>query len=301
MVNCVSLAVIGGSGVYNIEGARVLDRRQIKTPFGDPSDEVTIVDFDGTQVAFLPRHGRGHRVTPTEIPVRANLWALKSLGVKSLIAISAVGSLQEEYAPGDWVLPNQVIDRTKGRVQTFFGDGIVGHVGFADPFCNDLSAIVEANLRESGVAKIHTGATYLCMEGPAFSTRAESHLYRSWGCGIIGMTAIPEAKLAREAEIAYALIGMVTDYDCWREEEEAVTVDAVMAVMKKNSEGIKRVLPRVLQSIPKDFSSPAHEAARFAIISALDELKPEVRQRLELFYGKYWGKSGNPEKGGGHA
>ena len=222
------------------------------------------------------------------MPSKANIWALKSLGVNSILSISAVGSLKEEYAPRNFVIPHQLIDRTKSRPNSFFGDGIVGHVAFAEPFCAQLSDIVSQTLQKRSDLKVHQGATLLIMEGPLFSTRAESHLYRSWGCEIIGMTALPEAKLAREAEIAYATIGMVTDYDCWKEDEEGVDVSAVIGHMKHNVEQIKKALPDVISKIPENFSSQAHSAAQYAIMTQSSLIPEETKKRLELFYGKYW-------------
>jgi len=289
MIGRVDIGVIGGSGVYQVEGAKVLDEIKIDTPFGEPSDQIAIVDLGGRKCAFLPRHGKGHRYLPTEIPVRANFWALKSLGVSNVLAISAVGSLDENYAPEEFVIPNQIIDRTKFREQTLFGDGIAGHVSLADPFCFELSKIVADAIRKNSDVTVHEAVTYLCMEGPAFSTRAESHLYRHYSCGIIGMTAIPEAKIAREAEMAYSMIAMVTDFDCWREEEEAVNISEVMGHMKNNVAKIKNVLPSIIDAIPENFKSSAHSAAEYAIMTSLDLVPPKTKKNLEIFYGKYWG------------
>ncbi len=283
-----TIGIIGGSGVYEMDGVRVLDERKIPTPFGDPSDAIVIAEVDGRPVAFLPRHGKGHRILPTELPVKANLWALKSLGVRNVISISAVGSLREEFAPRHFVVPDQIIDRTKARSQTFFGEGVVGHVSFADPFCEALSGRIHQAIAATGSVKAHRGSTYLCMEGPQFSTRAESRMYRSLGCGIIGMTAIPEAKLAREAELAYSMIAMVTDYDCWKEDEQAVSVEHVIGHMKANVATVRGCLPAILAAIPDDFASPAHEAAKFAIMTPHGMIPETTREKLKLFYGKYW-------------
>ena len=238
-----TLGFIGGSGLYDIEG--LTDRREVEvnTPFGDPSDTIVTGSLDGVRVAFLPRHGRGHRISPTEIPVRANIYALKSLGVERVLSVSAVGSLKEELKPLDLVIPDQIIDRTKTRVSTFFGDGLVAHVGFADPFCAYLrGAALDA---AHGLTTVHDGGTYVVIEGPQFSTRAESALYRSWGADVIGMTALPEAKLAREAEICYATLAFVTDYDVWREAEEDVSVEMVVANLMKNVDTARSIIRNV--------------------------------------------------------
>ncbi len=284
----VKTAIIGGSGVYEIEGIEVVSEEKIETPFGAPSDAIVIAKINNRNVAFLPRHGKGHRISPSEVNSKANLWALKSLGVNTIISVSAVGSLKEEFHPEDFVIPNQLIDRTRSRENSYFGDGIVGHVSFAEPFCPELSKILFHSIQKTRQVKIHKDTTYVCMEGPLFSTKAESHLYRSWGCGVIGMTALPEAKLAREAEIAYATIGMITDYDCWKEDEAAVSVETVMRHVKNNVEKIKKILPFVLESIPEDFQSPAHQAAQYAIMTRPDCFPKSTRQKLELFYSKYW-------------
>jgi len=290
MTDRIKIGVLGGSGVYQVDGAKVLDELSIDTPYGSPSDKISICEISGQPVAFLPRHGKGHRLTPSEVPVHANIWALKSLGVDSLLAISAVGSLKEEYAPCDFVIPNQIIDRTRLRKNSFFGNGLVGHIGFADPFCHSLSSNIYQTLKSAEVTKIHKEVTYLCMEGPAFSTRAESHMYRFFGCGIIGMTALPEAKLAREAEMAYAMIAMVTDYDCWREEEDAVNVAHVLEYMKKNGENLKKILPKIISNIPQDFKSEAHSAAQCALITSPELIPEDTKKKLDIFYGKYWKK-----------
>lgn len=289
MRNDVAIAVIGGSGVYEIEGVKTLETVKPETPFGEPSDEIMIAEIAGKKVAFLPRHGKGHRISPTELPVRANMYALKSLGVKFIIAISAVGSLKEEIPPEDFVVPSQIIDRTKSRVNSFFGDGIVGHVSFAEPFCTYLAGVLYTTLKNEGIS-VHGDETYVCMEGPLFSTKAESNLYRSWGAGVIGMTALPEAKLAREAEMSYAMIAMSTDYDCWREAEEAVTLEMVIGHMTKNTTNVKKVLPKIIDAIDTAKETPAHTACETAIFTNPAVFPPETKEKLELFYGKYWNK-----------
>lgn len=284
----MEIGVIGGSGLYDLEGAKVIDEVQVETPFGKPSDSFKILDFSGKKVAFLPRHGRGHRLLPTEVNSHANIWAFKSMGTRYLISVSAVGSLNEKYAPKMLAIPHQLIDRTRLRRNTFFGEGIAGHVSFADPFCAALNDLIAQALKEAGGIPFLKGGTYLCMEGPAFSTRAESHMYRSWKCDLIGMTALPEAKLAREAEIAYSQISMITDYDSWREEEVGVDVAQVMAVMKENTSHVKRALPILISKISSDLKSEAHEAARFAIMTAREHFPESTWKKLELLYGKYF-------------
>src|SRR5213080_956190 len=237
-----TIGVIGGSGLYSMEGMTDVEEVTVKTPFGDPSDVITIGKVEGVPMAFLPRHGRGHRISPTEIPVRANIWALKSLGVEWVISVSAVGSLREHIAPRDLIIPDQLFDRTKSRVNSFYEGGIVVHCTFAEPFCPTLSKLLLSSARELGDVKVHEGGTYVCMEGPLFSTKAESNVYRKWGMDIIGMTALPEAKLAREAELCYATIALATDYDCWHESHESVSVAQVVATMQKNVATAREVL-----------------------------------------------------------
>ena len=249
-MNKARIGIIGGTGLYQMEGLTNVDEVRVKTPFGDPSDAIILGDLEGARLAFLPRHGRGHRIMPGEIPARANIYALKSLGVESIISISAVGSLKEDVQPLDLVIPDQIIDRTKARPSTFFGQGIVAHVGFAHPFCANLSHILYASAREVG-ARVHDGGTYVVMEGPMFSTRAESELYRSWGASVIGMTALPEAKLAREAEICYATVACATDYDCWHDTHEAVTIEMVVANLQKNVDTAKRIIRLAAGKIPE--------------------------------------------------
>jgi len=266
------LGVIGGSGLYEIGGLSDVKEVRVKTPFGDPSDAIVLGALGKTSIAFLPRHGRGHRIMPTELPVRANIWALKSLGVERIIAVNAVGSLQEDIRPLDLVIPDQIIDRTKRRVSTFFGEGIVGHVTFADPFCPVLSQFLyqvasHADLKDK-VRKVHPKGTYIAMEGPLFSTRAESNLYRSWGASVVGMTAIPEAKLAREAEICYASIACVTDYDCWHEVHESVSIEMVISNLMKTLEVAKEVIKKASAQLPKRRDCGCATALKDAIITS---------------------------------
>ena len=285
----VKIAVIGGTGLYKIEGIgiEIKEEIDINTPFGKPSDKITIANIDGINVAFLPRHGVGHRFLPTEIPVRANIWALKKLGVERIIAVSAVGSLKEEIKPRDIVIPDQIIDRTKSRTNSFFGNGIVGHVSFADPFCNDLRKILLDTVNDLGY-NVHYGGTYICMEGPLFSTRAESNLYRSWGGSVIGMTAIPEAKLAREAEICYGMLAFSTDYDCWKEDEEDVSIEMVVENLRANTNAAQDIIKKVIKSVPETRTCLCKEAAKYAIITEPKFIPSDIKQKLELFYGKYW-------------
>src|SRR5256884_2012456 len=245
-----TIGVIGGSGLYRMEGMVDIEEIAIQTPFGDPSDVITVGKVEGVSMAFLPRHGRGHRISPTEIPVRANIWALKSLGVEWVISVSAVGSLREHIAPRDLIIPDQLFDRTKSRVNTFFEGGIVVHVTFADPFCSTLSKLLLEAARELRDITVHEGGTYVCMEGPLFSTKAEAYVYRSWGMDIVGMTALPEAKLAREAELCYATIACATDYDCWHATEESVTVELVLGNLNANVTNAQRILRLIAQKIP---------------------------------------------------
>ncbi|HUV07684.1 MAG TPA: S-methyl-5'-thioadenosine phosphorylase [Spirochaetia bacterium] len=281
------IAIIGGSGLYQIEGVKVREELDIPTPFGPTSDSISICDIGGLPVAFLPRHGRGHRWLPTEVPSKANIWALKYLGVSQIIGVSAVGSLREEYRRGDFVICDQLIDRTRSRPDSYFGEGIVGHIGFADPYCPKMR---EALIRVIGghTHPLHESGTLVCMEGPPFSTRAESRVYRSWNAHLIGMTALPEAKLAREAEICLALIAMVTDYDCWRESEEDVTLEMVLEVMKENTEAIKKMIPDLIRALIPNKDCTCRHAAESAIVTKLSLIPVETRRKLSLFYGKYW-------------
>ncbi len=283
----IGLAVIGGTGVYAIEGAKMLEEREIPTPFGLPSDTITIAEISGQGVAFLPRHGRGHRYLPGEVPSHANIWALKSLGVEQIVAVSAVGSLSEEFKPGDFVLCDQIVDRTTKRPGSFFGGGIAGHVPFAEPFCVGMREAMNAVFSRFKQPS-HSAGTYVCMEGPMFSTRAESEIYRSWKAHLIGMTALPEAKLAREAEICYATIATVTDYDCWRVSEESVSVDMIMARSRGNTAAFQRMLPELVKSLSGRKDCGCRHAAAGAFMTDPAFIPYDVKRRLSLFYGKYW-------------
>ena len=284
------LGVIGGSGLYEIGGLSNVEEVWVKTPFGDPSDAIVLGNLGKTKIAFLPRHGRGHRIMPTELPVRANIYALKSLGVEQIIAVNAVGSLQEDIRPLDLVIPDQIIDRTKSRINTFFGDGVVVHVTFADPFCPVLSQLLyqvaNQNVRDK-VRKVHPKGTYIAMEGPLFSTRAESNLYRSWGASVVGMTALPEAKLAREAEICYASIACVTDWDCWHEVHESVTIEMVIQNLLKTLEAAKEVIKKASAQLPKQRDCGCATALKDAIITHRDLIPQKKKEELSLLIGKY--------------
>lgn len=281
------IAFIGGSGLYEIEGAKLIEQVDIDTPWGKPSDRIDIVDIEGTVTAFLPRHGRGHKYPPHQLNYRANIAALKMIGVEEIVAFSAVGSLKEEIAPLDFVLPSQIIDRTKARPSTFFEDGIAAHVGFADPFCHRLQDVILPIAKNLGL-KMHTGETLICMEGPAFSTRAESNLYRSWGAGVINMSTIPEAKLAREAEMCYAVICMSTDYDCWHESEEDVTVEMVVQNMNTNSANAKKLVKALAKNTGRERSCACKEAAKYAIITAPEVRNPETTRKLKAILPEYF-------------
>lgn len=284
------IGIIGGSGLYKMEALKDIEERQIETPFGSPSDAVILGTLDGTRVAFLARHGRHHTLTPTELPFRANIYALKSLGVEYIISASAVGSLQAEVKPLDMVIPDQFIDRTRLRFSTFFGDGIVGHVSFGEPICAALAQILGdaiASLNLSDVT-LHRGGTYVCMEGPAFSTQAESNLYRSWGGTIIGMTNLQEAKLAREAEMAYATLALSTDYDCWHPDHDSVTVEMVIQNLQKNAQNAQRVIQESVKRLSESYPvSKAHDALKYAIITPLDQVPPATKEKLALLLQKY--------------
>ena len=286
------LGVIGGSGLYAMEGLEERRSITVDTPYGPPSDELVIGQIDGFEVVFLARHGRHHSHTPSEVPYRANLWAMRSLGVRWLLSVSAVGSLREQIRPLDMVVPDQFIDRTTARPTTMFGDGLVAHVVFADPFCPVLSRLL-ADVAESLMPAgrcLHRGGTYLCMEGPAFSTRAESELYRSWGCDVIGMTNHTEARLARECEIAYTTLAMSTDYDCWHTEHESVTVEMVIDNLKANAALAQQIVrvsaERVAAQRPP---SSAHHALRHALMTPMAEVPAATRARVDLLTAPYWG------------
>ena len=284
------IGVIGGSGLYQMEALTDVEEVEVETPFGKPSDALIVGKLDGNAVAFLARHGRGHRLMPSELPFRANIYAMKSLGVEYLISASAVGSLKEEIKPEDMVVPDQFIDRTKNRVSTFFGEGIIAHIAFGDPVCGALAGVLADavdSLDLEGV-DLHRGGTYVCMEGPDFSTKAESNLYRSWGASIIGMTNLPEAKLAREAEIAYATLAMATDYDCWHPNHDSVTVDMVIGNLMKNAENAQRVIREVVKRLSEaPPESAAHSALKFAVFTPLDKAPSDTKEKLSLLLQKY--------------
>ena len=282
----VTLGVIGGSGLYRMAGLEGLREENISTPFGDPSDSFLLGTLSGRSIAFLSRHGRGHGLQPTEINYRANIYGFKALGVERLVSVSAVGSMKEDLRPLDVVLPDQFIDRTRQRPATFFGSGLVAHVSLADPFCPELAGLLAGVGEESG-ARMHRGGTYLCMEGPQFSTRAESNLYRSWGVDVIGMTNVPEIKLAREAEICYATLAMVTDYDCWRVGEEPVTVDDVIARLNQNAGMSQKILSRLLGELPATRSCGCGDALKNAILTDTAHIPRATRERLDLLVGRY--------------
>ncbi|MCY4652173.1 MAG: S-methyl-5'-thioadenosine phosphorylase [Dehalococcoidia bacterium] len=279
------IAVIGGSGLYEMDALNNVEQVDVDTPFGSPSDRIVLGELGGVRVAFLPRHGRGHRFNPTHIPVRANIYALKSLGVERILSVSAVGSLKEELRPLDLVIPDQIIDRTKTRISTFFGDGLVAHVGFADPFCPDLRR--DSLDAADGLATVHDGGTYVVIEGPQFSTRAESALYRSWDADVIGMTALPEAKLAREAEICYATLAFVTDYDVWRESEEDVSVEMVVANLMKNVETARTIIRNIAARVSSERECGCGTTLETAIITGRDLIPHETRERLGLLVDRY--------------
>ena len=282
------IGVIGGSGLYGMPGLTDAREEKIETPFGDPSELFVLGRLEGRDVAFLARHGKGHRILPSELNFRANIYAMKKLGVTSILSVSAVGSLKQEHKPTDFVLPDQFIDRTFDRKATFFGDGVVGHVAFGDPVCPIVLDTFVKACEEVGVVG-KRGGTYVCMEGPQFSTRAESNLYRSWGADVIGMTNLQEAKLAREAEISYATLAMVTDYDCWYEGHDDVTVDQVIAVMHQNSGNAQKVVKAAVRLMPKDLSaSPAQTAAKFAIMTDRSVIPAETKKKLDVLFGNYW-------------
>ena len=281
-----TIGVIGGSGLYDMDGMTDVHYVDVDTPFGKPSDSLVVGTLEGVRVAFLPRHGRGHRINPTGIPARANIYALKVLGVQRLISVSAVGSLKEEFAPLDLVIPDQIIDRTRQRHNTFFDEGIVAHVGFAEPFCPAASGVIAEAGRDVGV-NTHSGGTLIVMEGPAFSTKAESFMYRSWGAGIIGMTALPEAKLAREAEMCYATMAWITDYDCWHESEESVTVEMVVQNLLQNVAASKEMLHRVIPQLGPAESCACNDALKDAIITDPRGISDEMKHKLAPIVGRY--------------
>ena len=275
------IGIIGGSGLYDVEGLRKVKELSVKTPFGAASDTVVLGELDGIRIAFLSRHGRGHRVNPSEINYRANIYALKSLGVRRVISVSAVGSMKESIKPGDVVLPDQFIDLTKRRVSTFFEGGIVAHVAFSDPVCTSLGSALLDAARTVG-ATVHQGGVYLCIEGPQFSTKGESQLYRQWGASVIGMTNLPEAKLAREAELCYATVALVTDYDCWHETEGPVTVESILTILHQNVTLAKQVLRTAMRAVADVKVCGCHRALQNAIITAPDRMPASIRRKLAL-------------------
>jgi 5'-methylthioadenosine phosphorylase len=281
------IGIIGGSGLYSMPGLSNIKEHRITTPFGDPSDAYVLGTLSGRKVAFLSRHGRGHLLLPSELNFRANIFGMKKLGVQRILSVSAVGSLKEEHKPTDFVIPDQFIDRTFHRESTFFGNGIVGHIAFGDPVCEVVGKAIELACASIGVVG-KRGGTYVCMEGPQFSTRAESNLYRSWGADVIGMTNLQEAKLAREAEICYATMAMVTDYDCWREGDDAVTVEQVVAVLNQNAVNASKVVAAAVAAIPTERACPCGSALKYAILTSPSAITPEVHERLDLLLGKYF-------------
>ena len=286
------IGVIGGSGLYDIEGLTEIEEVNVNTPFGRPSDSVIIGKLEETGVAFLPRHGKKHSISPSEVPYRANIYVLKSLGVEWLISVNAVGSFKEELAPGDLVIPDQLIDRTRNRVNSFFGEGVVVHIPFAEPFCPVLSQILYDAAKEVK-ATVHFKGTCVVMEGPAFSTKAESRLYRSWGADIIGMTSLPEAKLAREAEICYAVIAGVTDYDSWQEQSQPLVVEDILKILRQNVANIKKIIKLAVARIPEKRNRECATALKVAIATAPKHIPPEQKRKLNLLIGLVLGVFGS--------
>lgn len=287
----IRLGVIGGSGLYNMDELVDVTEKTVATPYGLPSDEIIIGTLRGTRVAFIPRHGRGHRYTPSEVPYRANIWALKSLGVPYILSVSAVGSMKEDIAPGHLVLVDQFIDRTTDRARSFFGDGLVGHVTFGDPVCEVLRGYALESAKKTS-APVQDGGTYICIEGPTFSTRAESLLFRSWGVDVIGMTNLPEARLAREAGISYATLALATDYDCWHQEEEDVSVEAVVATLKKNVANAQQVIANLAERLGADdvsATSPVADAAEHAVMTSKEAIPIEAKRRAALLVQEFLG------------
>ena len=280
------IGIIGGSGLYSMPGLTDTREQAVSTPYGDSSDSFILGTLEGRKVAFLARHGRGHRLLPSELNFRANIYAMKQLGVERIVSVSAVGSLKEEHKPTDFVIPDQFIDRTYLRTSTFFGDGVVGHVAFGDPVCSTVAAAASEACKTAGVtAKL--GGTYVCMEGPQFSTKAESNLYRSWNADVVGMTNLQEAKLAREAEICYATVAMVTDYDCWHPNHDSVTVDQIVAVLHQNADNAAKVVRATVASLPTTRTCPCADAAKYAILTQRDVIPAAAKERLKLLFGKY--------------
>jgi len=281
-----TIGIIGGSGLYSMPGFERHEERVVKTPWGEPSDAYIVGELAGRAVAFLARHGRGHRISPSELNFRANIWGMKSLGVERILSLSAVGSLKEEHKPLDFVIPYQFVDRTRGRVSTFFGEGVVAHISFAHPICTQMADVAYAAGQDAGV-RVKLGGTYLCMEGPAFSTLAESNTYRSWGMDLIGMTNLQEAKLAREAEICYSTMALVTDYDCWHPDHDSVTVADIVRNLTKNSENAQNIIRAAVKRLPVERSCKCGSALQHAILTDLKKAPAETRTRLELLLRKY--------------
>ena len=282
----MKIGIIGGSGLYEMEGLTRLEEHRLTTPFGDPSDAYIAGELHGRDVVFLPRHGKGHRFLPHEIPFRANVWGMKKLGVTHLLSVSAVGSLREEIEPGHIVFPDQFIDRTFLRESTFFGQGVIAHIQFGDPVCADLVSHLAETARDLGVAH-HAGGTYICIEGPAFSSRAESNLYRSWGGAVIGMTNLQEAKLAREAELCFATIALATDYDCWHESEEEVSVEAILKVMERNIASSKRLLAGVVETLDPARHCTCQDALKFALLTPPQHMPARAKADLQPIIARY--------------
>jgi len=281
------IGIIGGSGLYSMPGFEAFEEAIIETPFGTPSDNFVVGTLAGRNVAFLARHGRGHRLSPSELNYRANIYGMKSLGVERIISLSAVGSLKEEHRPLDFVIPDQFFDRTRGRISTFFGEGLVAHISFADPICPEAAEVVAAACQAAGVTT-KKGGTYLCMEGPAFSTKAESNVYRSWGMDVIGMTNLQEAKLAREAEICYVTVAMVTDYDCWHEDHDAVTVSDIIANLMQNAENASKVVAGAVAKLPAARTCKCGSALSHAILTDRSLVPEATRRKLGILVDKYF-------------
>jgi 5'-methylthioadenosine phosphorylase len=284
----VTIGIIGGSGLYDMPGLTERSEITMETPFGAPSDSLILGSLSGKRVAFLSRHGRGHRFMPSELNFRANIYAMKLLGVERILSVSAVGSLKTEIAPLDIVLPDQFLDRTRGRISTFFGNGLVAHISFADPVCGDLLEQVHTASRKAGIPS-KKGGTYVCMEGPAFSTKAESNLYRSWGMDVIGMTNLQEAKLAREAEICYVTIALVTDYDCWHESHETVSADMIIGNLQKNCQTAQSIIMQTVQDLQASRNCQCGEALKYALITDKALIPPDIKSRLGCIVGRYLG------------
>ena len=285
----VTIGVIGGSGLYEIEELTHIEEIKVETPFGDPSDAYITGELEGVKMVFLPRHGRGHRYLPSEVPYRANIYGMKKLGVQRIISVSAVGSMKEEVVPGHIVIPDQFFDRTQGkRASTFFGNGVTGHVQFADPVCSELSGVLFDAGQRAG-ATVHKGGTYICIEGPNFSTRAESMIYRSWGVDIIGMTNIPEARLAREAEICYGTVALATDYDCWHDGHDDVTVEAVLEIIRQNVATARNIIKQAVLALSAEPKCACGSSLQYAIMTDRTLIPEQTRKDLEPILGKYLG------------